>query len=102
MPGSAGEEVFMNVPAVRGIAATFGTIGDVLRNVAKAIEILSTTLKTTAFIGNIGGAALAEVLDVINPRIKEIAKKCTELKKDLSASVDAYERGDALGATRFH
>jgi hypothetical protein len=99
---SAGTEVYMDVPAVRGMAKSFGTIGDVLRNVAKVLEALTTILKTTAFIGLVGGYAVAQFIDTIRPHIEDMAEKCTELDKDLSASVDAYEQGDALGATRFY
>jgi len=102
MAGGAGAEVYMDIPAVRGMASSFGTIGDVLRTVAQVLDVLSNILKAAAFIGLVGAAALAQVIDTINPRIKEMGEKCTELNKDLSASVDAYERGDARGAARFY
>jgi hypothetical protein len=41
-------------------------------------------------------------LQTIKPQIDNLAKKCTELSKDLTAAIDAYERGDAQGATRFY
>ena len=41
-------------------------------------------------------------IDMIKPYVKQMSDKCIELGKDLSTSVDAYERGDATGATRFH
>lgn len=100
--GGAGTEVFMDVPSIRGMASSFGTIGDVLRNVAKVLEALSNVLKATAFIGLVGGYAVAQFIDMIKPHIEDMAEKCTELNKDLSASVDAYERGDQQGATRFY
>jgi exonuclease VII small subunit len=50
----------------------------------------------------IGGYAVAQYIDSIRPQIEDIAEKCEELDKDLAASVDAYERGDELGSTRFH
>ena len=102
MAEGAGNLVYMNVPAVRGMASTFGTIGDVLRNVAKVLEVLSNILKTSAFVGLVGAYALAQFIDEIRPYIQDMGEKCTELNKDLSASVDAYERGDATGAARFH
>jgi hypothetical protein len=102
MAGGAGTQVYMDVPAVRGMASSFGTIGDMLKAVAKVLEVLSTILKTTAFIGLVGGAAIAQFIDMIRPDIDKMAEKCTELDKDLSTSVDAYERGDAEGAARFY
>lgn len=95
-------EVYMEVPAVRGMAKKFGDIGQVLSNVNKVLEALSTTLKAVAFIGFVGTAVVAQYIDTIKPYIKQMADKCVELGKDLTASVDAYERGDATGATRFH
>ena len=95
-------EVYMDIPAVRGMAKKFGDIGQTLTNVNKALEALSNTLKAVAFIGFVGTAVAAQYIDMIKPYIKQMADKCTELGKDLSASVDSYERGDATGATRFY
>jgi hypothetical protein len=95
-------EVYMDVPAVRNMAKNFGTIGEVLTTVAKVLEALVLILKTTAFIGLVGGYAVIQFIETIKPHIEEMAKKCEELNTDLAASVDAFERGDALGATRFY
>jgi len=59
-------------------------------------------LKATAFIGLVGGYAVIQFIEMIKPHIEEMAEKCKELMDDLSKSVDAYERGDQLGATRFY
>jgi hypothetical protein len=59
-------------------------------------------LKATAFVGLVGGLAVAHYIDSVRPQIEDIAEKCEELNKDLDASVEAYERGDELGSTRFH
>lgn len=96
------DEVYMDVPAVRGMAKSFGNISTILQAVVKALEALIMTLKTTAFIGLVGGQSLICFLEMIKPHIEQIAEKCTELNSDLDASVDAYERGDQLGATRFY
>lgn len=96
------EEVYMDVPAVRNMSKSFDTISDVLNTVNKVLETLVTILKTTAFIGLVGGYAVAQYIEMFRPHIEEMAEKCAELSTDLSASVDAYERGDQLGATRFY
>ena len=96
------DEVYMDVPAVRDMAKGFGTIGDVLDAVAKVLEGLVTLLKATAFIGLVGGYVVIQFIELIKPHIEEMAEKCQELMGDLIASVDAYERGDSLGATRFY
>ena len=99
---SAQTEVYMEVPAVRDMAKKFHEISEVLTNVAKALEALSTILKTTAFVGLVGGAAIASYIDQIKPQIQKVGDKCEELNKDLASSADAYERGDQQGATKFY
>ena len=96
------DEIYMEVPAVRQMAKTFGQLGEILQAVSKVLEGLSMTLKVTAFMGLVGGLAVAFFIDRINPQLKDLAEKCQELNEDLDASVDAYERGDAVGATRFY
>jgi hypothetical protein len=95
------DEVYMDIPAVRNTAGTLGTIGDVLRAVARALQVLVQTLRATAFVGLVGGFALAQTIDTVRPHIERVSEKCLELQRDVNASVDAYERGDAQGATRF-
>ncbi len=96
------DKVYMNVPAVRGIAKNFKQIGDTLDNVTRVMEALVNILRGTAFVGLVGGLALAQYIDSIKPHIQQMGRKCQELFGDLNRSVDAYERGDALGATRFY
>ncbi len=96
------DEVYMDIPAVRDIAKTFGNVSDVLKNVSQVLQVLIDTLKATAFIGLVGGLAVAHFMEMIKPYIDKMAEKCAELKSDVTASVDAYERGDAQGATKFY
>jgi len=95
-------QVYMNIPEVKGIAKTLQTISDVLTNVARVLDVLIMTLKTTAFIGLVGGYAVAQFLEALKPEIEKKAEKCAEMSKDVDASVAAYENGDAEGATRFY
>jgi len=94
--------VFMDTDAVRGMSKSFGIISDVLMAVAKTLEALAMILKTTAFVGLVGGYAAAKYIDVIRPQVEQLSEKSEELSKDLNASVVAYEQGDELGSTRFH
>ncbi|MCB0047771.1 MAG: hypothetical protein H6642_06210 [Caldilineaceae bacterium] len=96
------EEVYMDIPAVQNMSQQLGRVSEVLAQVNTVLEGLSMTLKTTAFIGLVGGYAVANFIDRMKPYIKEMSDKCAELSSDVRASVDAYERGDALGATRFY
>ncbi len=95
-------QVYMNVPAVRDMAKNFGTISEVLSTVAKVLDVLTATLKSTAFIGLVGGYVVIQFMESIKPHIENMSEKCAELSKDLGASVDAFERGDEMGATRFY
>jgi uncharacterized protein YukE len=102
MATASGSQIKMNVPAVRNMAKNFGNIGQVLTNVSKVLEALSTVLKTTAFIGLVGGAVVAQYIDQVRPQIKQMGDKCIELQKDLNTAVVNFENKDALGASRFH
>jgi hypothetical protein len=95
------EEVYMDVPAVRGIARNFGQMEDVLRVASRSMETAIATLKTTAFMGLVGGYAVATFLDRIKPVVDQYAAKCDEMENDLNASATAYQNGDARGSTRF-
>jgi hypothetical protein len=95
------QEVYMNVPAVQGIARNFGQMEQVLRAASRSMEVAITTLKTTAFVGLVGGYAVAHFLEQIKPTLDQYAAKCDEMNNDLNASITAYQNGDAQGATRF-
>jgi hypothetical protein len=96
------DQVYMNIPAVQQIAKTFKTVGEVLKTVVKVMEGLILILKATAFMGMVGGYAVAQYLQHIKPEIERVSEKCLELSSDVEKSVAAYERGDEQGATRFH
>lgn len=96
------DEVYMDIPKVRDIAKGFGNLGELLEGVSKALQTLLMVLKTTAFIGLVGGFAVSNFIEMIKPHVDRMADKCHELDKDLHTSVDAYERGDEQGATRFY
>lgn len=99
---NSNQGVYMDIPAVKGISKNFGNISDILKGVSKALEAISNALKATAFIGLVGGYAVVQFIEVIKPQIDEMVEKTAELSKDLAASVSAYERGDAQGATKFY
>lgn len=94
--------VFMNVPAVRKMSRNFSAISRVLKNVSKTLQMLMNILKATAFVGLVGGLAVERYISMIKPQIDRLAKDSAEVAKDLTAAADAYERGDAQGALRFH
>ena len=79
---NSSQGVYMDTDAVRGMAKSFGTIGDVLQAVNKAMQTLSNVLKATAFVGLVGGYAVAQYIDSIRPQIEDIAEKCEELNHE--------------------
>lgn len=95
------DEVYMDIPQVQSMSNFFGDAGELLHAVSSALEVLSATLKATAFVGLVGGYAVAAYLDQIKPRVDTAAQKMEELNGDLNSAVDAYQRGDELGSTRF-
>lgn len=89
------DEIFMDIPAVRGFSDKFQNVGEILDGVSTTMEALMTTLKMTAFIGNVGGTAVANFLEQLKPVIDELAEKCREMSRDLADSATAYENEDA-------
>jgi hypothetical protein len=98
----AANEVYMDIPIVRGFSKTFGEISQLLNTVSKVLENLANILKATAFVGMVGGAVLAFYMDNMSKQLANMSQEAQQLSEDLTKSVDAYERGDAQGATRFH
>jgi hypothetical protein len=49
-----------------------------------------------------GGWALQSYLEQLKPVIDRLGKQSLEIGKDLAVSARAYERGDAVGSTRFY
>lgn len=96
------EEIFMDLPEVRKMGTDFGEMADKLNTVSKTMEKTIQVLKASSFMGMFGNYAMANYLERIQPIIEGSAKKFGELGSDLSKSADAYERGDAAGATKFH
>jgi hypothetical protein len=95
-------EVYMRIPDVQGIAKTLGTVSEVLKGVATALGVLINILKSTAFVGLVGGLVEAHFLEVMKKQLEQMAAKCEQMGKDVTAAVEAYARGDQQGATKFH
>jgi len=93
-------EVYMNVPVVRDMGKKLSDISDVLNTVAKTLEMISTALKASFFLGLVGAAAVA-LIDQVKPQIQTLADQCSSLSKAVNSSVDAFERGDMEGANLF-
>jgi outer membrane murein-binding lipoprotein Lpp len=95
------EEVFMDIPQVQKLAQAFGTFGETLQAVSKALEAAITILKVTAFVGLVGGAAVEAYLNMIKPRVDQLAAKMHELQGDVNGAISNYQTGDTSGSRRF-
>ncbi len=95
-------EVYMDIPAVRSLSKHFYHCSDTLERAARTLDTLAETLRTSGFVGKAGRRVAVQQLERIGLRIKHIADQCNEMAVDIAASVDAYERGDEQGASRFY
>lgn len=95
------QEVYMDIPQVEKISKSFGTFGDILDAVAKALQAVSAILKATAWLSLGSTAAVAAFIDRILPTIKRIAAKMKELSGDITGAIKAYRDGDMSGSRRF-
>lgn len=95
------EEVFMDIPQVQKVAESFGNFGEILQGVAKALEAAITVLKMTAFVGLVGGFAVERYVNMVKPRVENMAKKMHELQGDINGAISNYQTGDDSGSKRF-
>lgn len=96
------DEIFMDVAAVRKISDQFVEFSDNLNTINRNLELAIIALKAAAFVSFFSTYAYAQYLEQIQPTVQQYAELCAEMSGHLSTSVDAYERGDAAGATRFY
>lgn len=87
----AAQEVFMYPDQVRNISRGLKTVSTVLKGVSAMLEIQMMILKTTAFIGLVGGMAVERYLASLKPEIDRLADKCEELSEDVETSVKKWE-----------
>ncbi len=95
------EEVFMDIPQVQKMGEAFGNFGDILQGISKVLEMTIMVLRTTAFVGLVGGIAVERYLSVIKPRVEKMAQKMLELQGDLAGAISNYQTGDDSGSRRF-
>lgn len=69
----------MNVPQVRNIAKGCEAAGAALKVVAAMLEVQMMILRTTAFVGLVGGLAVERYLAHIQPKIARAGEKLVHL-----------------------
>lgn len=95
------DEVFMDIPAVQRMADNFGNFAGVLKSVSKTLESANNMLKSPAFIGRVGGAALEKYIRSIKPKIDKLATKMEELQRDVNDAIKSFRDGDTTGSKHF-
>lgn len=93
--------VFMDTVAVQEMADSFEQAAEFLEGVAKFLDGLIMILKTTAFMGFVGGMAYERYLSTLKPQIESLAEYCHEIHTDLEDAIQRYIAGDEEGASRF-
>lgn len=97
----ASTTVQMDYGVVQQGSKVFSTVADMLRNVAKVLEVLINILRASAFLSGGTSLALANYLENIKNKIKPLAKLCDEFSGDLSRAIQDHRRGDVQGKRYF-
>lgn len=85
---------YMDPDKVAKIAQGFATFATILKVVSGILEAQIMIMKATAFIGNVGGAAVASFLKTIKPKIDKMAKQCEELSQKVDGSVKLWREAN--------
>lgn len=87
---------YMDPARVEAMGQGLQAMSMVLKGVAAALEMQMMVLRTTAFIGLVGGFAVERYLASIKPQIEQLAKLCEELSQDaLLSAKDWRQAGGA-------
>jgi len=95
-------EMKINYSDVEQSAAGFEQVGNTLKMVNKALLAAIMLLKTTAFIGMVGGHAVAAYLENIQPKVDQLSDKCIEMAGDLRATMAQKQQEDEGNAPKFN
>jgi len=97
----AAQVVQMDYKVVGEVSKGFATSRDVLNAVGQVLEALVAILRSLAFFSMGTSEALAEYLDNIKNKVKNLAKICNEFSEDLARAIDDHKRGDIKGKHYF-
>jgi uncharacterized protein YukE len=95
------DQVMMDYDQVQKLSDALRDAGDTMQNVIKAIDATVAILKATAFIGNVGVAAVTTWDNVLRPLFDNAAKKLVELSKDVADAIKFIRDGNSSGSMRF-
>jgi hypothetical protein len=90
-------ERHMEPAKVRAMGQALETMSGILKVVSTVLEVQMTILKTTAFIGLVGGLVVERYLAMIKPKIDNLAKMTAELSQDALLSAADWEKAQRSG-----
>lgn len=82
---------------VKAMGQGFLTMSQVLKVISGILEVQMNILRTTAFIGLVGGLAVERYISIIKPRVDTLSKLCAELSEDAIRSAEDWERAQQVG-----
>jgi hypothetical protein len=95
------EEIQMDIPRVERIASVLDRTAEVLSAVNKAMQLAIETLEKTAFVGLVGGAAVACYLRTVQPQVAELAKDLGNSAAEVRKAVANFRAQDWTNAGMF-
>lgn len=91
------ETTYMDFDRMKQISEGFKDAAELLQKVSQALEAAMLVLKMTAFVGLVGGAALERFINIIKPRIDDLAKNFIEMSDDINGAIDLYRTAQQAG-----
>lgn len=91
------QDRFMEVPQVRQMADRLENVSRVLGMISDVLEAQMRILQATAFIGNVGGAAVQRYIQTIQPAIEELSNQCMEMSERARREATEWERQSQAG-----
>lgn len=82
---------------VRAMAARFDVMATVLRGINGILEIQMMLLKTTCFIGLVGGGIAEQYINRTKPHIEELITQFTEIAGDLRVTAEQHDTASDQG-----
>jgi hypothetical protein len=91
----------MDYDSVETVAKGFDTAGDILRGVDTALQALLVILRTTAFMGAVGGWAVESYISNIKPHVAKLGVMSEEYAVKLRQSIEHHKTAVAETTPSF-
>ncbi len=97
----ATETVLMDYDRMGYVAKSFRAVAQMLRAIAKVLEIQIQILRASAFASMGTSLILARYYENIKNKVTKLAGICEEFSKDIRGAISDHKRGDVRGRARF-